>query len=127
MCESLFKKCSWCNADVGQLVLRIGMGAIFIFAGYTKAIDIDATVGFFASMGFSAFWAYLVTGVEILGGLVVLLGVYVRTGALLLSIIMVVAIYLARENLSMAMTPIAILSATLSLVCSGGGKYALKK
>lgn len=127
MCESIFKRFSWCNTDVGQLVLRIGVGAIFIFAGYTKAADLSMTVGFFATMGFSAFWAYLVTAVEILGGLGVLLGVCVRCSALLLTIVMAVAIYLTHGDLNMAMTPITIFFATLSLVLGGGGKYVLKQ
>src|SRR3989344_6474550 len=93
MLNSMIRKCSWCNTDSGLLVLRIGVAAIFITTGWVKLSDMSGTVGFFASLGFAPFWAYLVTGVELVGGLMVLFGVQARVAAAFLAVVMLVATY----------------------------------
>ena len=117
----------WVNVDTGLLVLRIGVGAIFIMTGWMKLSDMPATVQFFATLGFASFWAYLVSLVEFFGGVTVLLGIgiYTRVSAKLLSIVMLVAIYLLRENFTMLMTPLIMFFATFALICTGSGKYAV--
>jgi len=142
MTNALCKKCSWCNADSALLVLRVGVGAIFIYAGWGKVSDLAGTVVFFGTLGFAPFWAYLVSFVELIGGIAVLLGVYTRIAAALLSVVMVVAIYETFPNLQpfenpfgpylikgiqAAMTPISILFSTLALKLGGAGRYALLK
>lgn len=142
MIDTMMKKCSWCNTDSGLLVLRIGVGAIFIMTGWMKVSDLSATVGFFATLGFSAFWAYLVTAVELLGGIAVLLGIYSRVATILLSIVMIVATYELFPNLQvaqlpllqyvlkgiqLAMTPISMLASTIALTLAGSGKYSIKE
>lgn len=135
MVEAYFKKCSWCTVDNGLLVLRIGVGAIFIFSGYMKAATMGMTVGYFGAMGFAPFWAYLVTAVELLGGLAVLLGAWTRTAALLLTIIMVVAVYTVanipgidtQTRMGMIMTPIAVFFMSLALTLTGAGNRAVHK
>ena len=125
MFNSLCKKCSWRSTDSGLLALRIGVGAIFIFTGWMKVSDLTATVGFFATMGFAPFWAYLVSFVELIGGIAVLLGVYTRIASKLLTIIMIVAIYVLRDNVQMVMTPVSVFFSTLALTLAGGGKHSL--
>ena len=126
MFNSIIKKCSWCNVDAGLLVLRIGVAGIFIMTGWMKVSDLPGTVGFFASMGFGAFWAYLVTAVELLGGVAVLLGIYTRVAAKLLAIIMVVAIVvlIRAHNVTLVIGPVALLASNLALVLAGSGRYA---
>ena len=68
MLDAICKKCSWCNADSALLVLRVGVGAIFIFAGWGKVSDLAGTVAFFGTIGLAPFWAYLVSFVELCGG-----------------------------------------------------------
>jgi putative oxidoreductase len=125
--EKMYKKFPWVNKDTGLLFLRIGMGVIFLMTGWIKISDMTSTVEFFASLGFSVFWAYLVTAVELLGGLTVLLGlgVYTRVAAKLLAIVMIVAIYLLHIDNPAAMAPIALLFMTLTLMCTGPGKYSV--
>lgn len=125
MINSMMKKFPWANTDTALLVLRIGVGAIFLFTGYIKASNLAGTVGFFATLGFSPFWAYLVTAVELVGGLCVLLGIWTRVAAAFLAITMIVAIYTLRADVAMAMTPFAVLVSTLALKLAGGGKYSL--
>jgi putative oxidoreductase len=125
--ERMLAKFPWVNNNTGLLVLRVGTGAIFIMTGWMKLSDMKATVGYFAVLGFAAFWAYLVMLIEILGGITVLLGlgVYTRSAAKLLAIIMIVAVYLLRTNFTMAMTPLLLLFMTLALMCTGSGKYSV--
>ena len=81
----------------------------------------------FATLGFSAFWAYLASWVELLGGIAVLLGIgiYTRVAAKLLSIVMLVAIYLLRDNFTMVMLPFLMFFATFALMMTGPGKYSI--
>ncbi|MFZ1020094.1 MAG: DoxX family protein [Minisyncoccia bacterium] len=127
--ERMYKKFSWVNADTGLLFLRFGVGAIFIATGWMKVSDMHATVGFFATLGFSAFWAYLASWVELLGGITVLLGIgiYTRVAAKLLSIVMLVAIYLLRDNFTMVMLPFLMFFAAFALMMTGSGKYSVMR
>src|SRR5262245_50028074 len=63
-------------ADVGLLILRIGVGAAMLQAGLRKALDFTTTVGFMESGGWRlpAFAAFMVTAAETGGGIGLLLG-----------------------------------------------------
>lgn len=125
----MIQRCSWCrawcNTDTGLLALRIGVGIIFIVAGWGKFTDIGATVGFFATLGFPAFLAYLVTAVELLGGVAVILGVFTRTAGALLAITMAVAIVVTYKDISTVFTPLALFFSSLALFFAGSGRYSL--
>ncbi len=122
---SMVKKCSWRTSDAGLLVLRIGIGALFIFAGYMKAQDMAATIGQFSSMGFSAFWTYVVTIVELVAGVAVLLGIFTRIAAALVSVVMIVALTVVwKGGMNMIMTPAITLFATVALFLSGSGRFS---
>jgi putative oxidoreductase len=64
-------------ADVGLLILRIGVGATMIQAGLIKASDFDTTAGFMESGGWSppTLAALMVTVAETTGGIGLILGV----------------------------------------------------
>ena len=125
--ERMLAKFPWVNTDTGILALRIGVGALFIMTGWIKITDLHATVGFFGSLGFAAFWAYLVTLVELLGGITVLLGlgIYTRNAAKLLAIVMLVVVYLTHFNIAAAMAPFVLFFALFALMCTGPGKYSV--
>lgn len=123
----------WCcpenGKDIGLLALRITVGIIFIYSGWSKLTNIDSVIGMFDGMGFpvAAFWAYLVAIVEFLGGLAVLLGVYTRNAALLLAVIMVVALLVAHTSgpFKSAIPALSLLGGSLALWGVGSGKYRL--
>lgn len=127
--ESMLAKFPWVNVNTGLLVLRIGVGAIFILSGWMKVSDMTSTVGFFSALGFNAFWAYLASYVEFLGGITVLLGlgVYTREAAKLLAIVMLVAMYLLRTDIAAIMTPFMMFFASLAIMFTGPGKYSVMK
>lgn len=63
-------------ADIGLLILRIGLGATMIQAGLIKAFDFNKTVGFMEQGGWRLpkFAAFMVTAAETAGGVGLLLG-----------------------------------------------------
>ena len=65
------------TADIGLLILRIGVGATMLQAGLIKAFDFNTTAGFMEQGGWRLpkFAAFMVTAAETLGGIGLLLGV----------------------------------------------------
>ena len=63
-------------ADVGLLILRIGVGAAMLQAGLLKAFDFNSAVNFMESGGWRLpkFAAFLVTATETVAGIGLLLG-----------------------------------------------------
>jgi putative oxidoreductase len=75
------------QADYGAALLRISLGVAALAHGlYLKVFvfGVAGTVGFFESIGYPAFFAYLVMFGEIAGGVALITGVYARTAALLM-------------------------------------------
>jgi len=64
-------------ADIGLLILRIGVGAAMIQAGLIKAFDFSTTAGFMEAGGWSlpTIAALMVTVAETLGGIGLVLGI----------------------------------------------------
>jgi len=80
------------------LVLRIGLGVIFMYHGYPKILgDPKYWVGAFAHMGFPPYFAYISGVLEFFGGILLILGLFTRVTALLLAIEMGMA--LVRVNI----------------------------
>jgi uncharacterized membrane protein YphA (DoxX/SURF4 family) len=63
-------------ADIGLLILRVGIGAAMLQAGLRKAFDFNTTVGFMESGGWhpAKFATLMVTATETLGGIGLLIG-----------------------------------------------------
>lgn len=74
------------TAPYAALLLRVSLGIMLLAHGLLLKVftfTIPGTVGFFESIGYPGFFAYLVIGGEILGGLALILGVHTRAVALL--------------------------------------------
>lgn len=73
-------------APYAAFALRISLGILFLAHGLLKVLvfTLPGTVGFFESIGYPGFFAYLVMLGEIGGGLLLLLGVQTRWVALAL-------------------------------------------
>ncbi len=74
------------NTDYAALVLRVGMGTMFVAHGLLKILvfTLPGAAGFFEQVGFPGWMAYVVTFVEIGGGVLLLAGIGVRTVSLAL-------------------------------------------
>jgi len=119
------------NLNLALLLIRISLGAIFIFHGWAKVSNIDGAVGMFASMGIGTLLTYIAAYTEFLGGIAILVGVATRLAGGLLSIVMVVAIALVHFKNGFNMANGGYEFQLLILVCSiaiaivGPGKYSL--
>lgn len=71
-------------ADYGIALLRVALSAMFLSHGLLKLLvfTLPGTAGFFASVGFPAWTAYIVVPAEILAGVALLVGFKTRWVAL---------------------------------------------
>ena len=82
------------TAPYAALLLRVTLGVAFLAHGFLKVFvfSIPGTVGFFESIGYPGFFAYLVILAGIAAGAALILGVYTRLIALLLVPVMIGAL-----------------------------------
>ncbi len=83
------------QSDYAALVLRIGLGTMFLAHGLLKVMvfTLPGTASFFESVGFPGFMAYIVTFGEIGGGALLLAGVAVRAISVALIPVLLGAVY----------------------------------
>ena len=123
------------HRHIGLLVLRIGIGLMFIlhgapklFGGVEKWVKIG---GAMASLGIGfapAFWGFMAAVSEFFGGICLILGVAFRPACILLTITMLVAAisHLSRgDGLGGASHAIELGIVFLSLILIGAGKYSI--
>lgn len=87
--------------DWASLILRIGLGIMFMAHGLQKVFGVFGGPGIkgfsqmLSGLGFvpAVFWANLAAYVELLGGLCLVVGLLVRSSAVLLFILILVATY----------------------------------
>ena len=70
------------NADLANLILRIGVFVALIIHGVTKLIDIPGTAGFFGKVAIAntapTFWAVLVGVFQVIIPVLILIGLFTR-------------------------------------------------
>ncbi len=69
------------TTDIAALLLRVSMGLLLLAHGLLLKVmtfGIPGTVGFFQSIGYPGFLAYIVIFAEIVGGLALIAGFYTR-------------------------------------------------
>lgn len=120
--------------DLAALVLRIGLGAMYLAHGLTKLLVFTpaGTAGYFESLGLPGIVGYLTILFEIGGGLFLLLGVLTRLIALLAVIQMIVITYIHSPNgWSFANSgggweyPAFMALAALALLLLGTGRFSV--
>jgi len=119
------------SKDLALLLLRIGVGVIFIVAGWGKITGIEGTQGFFGDIGIPLpdLMAWVVALVEFVGGILVLVGAYIRIPAILLAIIMLVAILTTKlgQDFSAYRLDAMLLLVNVALALMGSGGYSVDK
>jgi putative oxidoreductase len=119
------------NSDLARLLLRIGVGIVFIIAGWGKLNGIEGVQSFFGNLGIPlpGLMAWVVAIIEFVGGAMVLLGAYIRIPSLLLACIMVVALITTKlgGEFGPARVDILLLMMTLSLAMLNSGKYSVEQ
>lgn len=126
----MFHKMKMCcphNADVGLLLIRVGLAAVFITHGWMKLSDMDATVGFFASLGLSAALAWVVSIIEFVAGIMMLLGVYTCIAGGLLAVVMIGAIATVKGQMGFVggyEFDLMLLLSAVGVALAGPGRYS---
>lgn len=119
------------NKNLALLLLRIGVGVIFIVAGWSKLTGIEGVQGFFGNIGIplAGFMAWVVALVEFLGGIMILVGYKVDLPGILLAFIMLVAIFTVKMGgdggFSGMRLEIMLMLTSLALSMMGSGSYSL--
>ncbi len=117
------------NSDFAILLLRVGVGVIFILAGWGKLTGIEGTQQFFGNIGIPlpVVMAWVVAFVEFVGGIMVLFGAYAKIPYLLLAITMAVALFTTKlgGEFSAARLDIMLLLTSLALFFLGSGAYSV--
>jgi len=130
------------NPDAGLLVLRLGIGMVFLAHGWTKVfgMQISFVQGMLAMVGWAIpeWLLWLVAALEIVGGLALVAGMFTRLFAMLLGLEMVVAVMLfhLREGFFIASVPnaplaygfeyhVALVSGLVCLFLAGPGLWSL--
>lgn len=126
-------KIAW--VDIGLLILRIGIGIIFLFHGWSKMTggvttwtQLGSTMSAFGITFAPAFWGFMAAFAEVVGATFIIVGLMLRPMSLLLIFTMIVALV---THLSMG-DPFGIYSNALkalvvfvALLITGPGKYSL--
>ena len=123
--KNAFKKLH--NPDIGILLVRLGVGLIFVWHGVLKATTIAGTVGFFESLGLPPAVVYIVTGFEILGGAAMILGAFVEWAGVALAVVMIGAIWIVKFPMGFIggfEFDYMLLLASLGIMFMGAGKYS---
>ena len=127
------------DAGVGPLALRVRVGVIFAAHGAQKLFGwfggygLEGTGQFFGSIGLhpGTLMALLAGAAEFFGGLALVLGLLVRPAAATLAFTMLVAIVAVHAGKGFFLDKggyeyaLALFAASVSLVFSGGGRYAI--
>lgn len=124
------------NTDYGLLIIRIGIGAMFMLHGYPKMLggttmwsQIGASMGNIGIHFAPTFWGFMASFAEFVGGLCLVIGFLFRPALAMLIFTMFIATLMHYKNgdgfggYSHALESGAVF---LGLFIAGPGKYALK-
>jgi putative oxidoreductase len=118
----------------GTTLLRVAVGSTFAMHGAQKLFQMgpDGLAGFFGSLGipFAAASAWLVIGIELLGGIAVIAGLGTRVVAALFAAIMAVAIATVHAAAGFFLPngyefTLLLFAASVTLTMQGAGALAL--
>lgn len=125
-----------CRAkDLGLLVLRVGIGLIFIKHGYPKLMGgqekwiwlgnqmVHVGITFAPS-----FWGLMAAVAECIGGVLLVLGLATRLAAFLMADVMIIAMLMhvnQGDSFTTYSHPMSLLVVFVSLLISGAGAYSL--
>lgn len=124
--------------DLGVLVLRLALAAVFLFHGAQKLFGlfgghgIEGTAGFMESLGlpFPTASAIAAGATELVGGLALVTGLFVRPISIPLAFTMFVAAFMAHGDAFSAQAggmeyPLTLALGTVAVGLIGPGRFAL--
>ena len=127
------------HSDIGQFVLRVGLGLMFVFVhgwpklagGPERWTSVGGSMGHLGIHFAPTFWGFMAGAFEFVGGVLLVLGLYVRQACVMILIVLIVATVsvLSRGGGLRGGTvqPIEVGIAIIALLFLGAGKYAIDK
>lgn len=126
-------KIAW--VDLGLLILRIGIGIIFFFHGWSKLTggveawtQLGSTMSIVGITFAPAFWGFMAAFAEVVGGVFILIGLMLRPMSLLLIFTMVIALLTHmtfNDPFGIYSNALKALVVFVALLITGPGKYSL--
>ncbi|QDR81707.1 DoxX [Sporomusa termitida] len=123
------------HRDIGILILRVGIGLMFVFHGWPKisgGVETWNKLGLamqHLGLGFApVFWGFLAAAAEFFGGMLIAAGLLTRLAAMALAFNMFVAVVLkfsTGAGLSGASHALEVGIVFLSLIFIGPGRYSV--
>ncbi|QWU13582.1 Uncharacterized membrane protein YphA, DoxX/SURF4 family [Paenibacillus sophorae] len=79
------------------ILMRVVLGVLFLAHGVSKLqMGLDNVAGWFDSIGLPGFLAYVVAGIELVGGIMLILGLLTRYVSVVLVIVLLGAVFTAK-------------------------------
>jgi len=122
--------------DLGDVLLRVLVGGLFIPHGYAKLfVETDKFIAFFGKLGFSSplFMTYFIGSLEFFGAIAIVLGLLTRPLAFMLFINMVVAAAMVHLPKGWGVSSggaeyvVALAGISALLAIRGGGRWSLDR
>jgi putative oxidoreductase len=117
------------NTDLAALVLRLILGGLFVYYGYTKLMSYDQILPLFQDViGIGAQLSFnLVIFAELVCGFLVLIGLFTRLAVIPIFITMAVAYFIAhaKDPFDAKTLPFVFLLLSIAVFIQGSGKYSL--
>ncbi len=121
--------------NAGLLILRLGIGVIFIFHGLPKLMggaetwtEIGSTMSIVGITFYPVFWGFMAAASEVIGGIFIIVGLLHRPVALMLVVTMVMALLVhvtAGDPFGIYSNALKALVVFIALVITGPGRYSL--
>lgn len=121
--------------DLGLLILRIGIGIVFIIHGLPKLMggmeswtQIGSTMSIVGINFAPAFWGFMAAAAEVVGGLFIIIGLLQRPVALMLAFTMIIAVIMhvtGGDPFGIYSNALKGLIVFIALLITGPGKYSL--
>ncbi|MEN9622201.1 MAG: hypothetical protein RLZZ67_635 [Candidatus Parcubacteria bacterium] len=115
--------------DTALLLIRVGLALVFLAHGWAKVSGMENTIAFFASIGFSAIWAYIIAYTELIGGFLMLIGFGTGWAGIALAATMVGSIALVKLSkgfLGGYEFDLMLFLSAIAISLAGAGQYTVK-
>lgn len=123
------------NIDLGLLIIRLGIGIMFMIHGFPKIAggpkmweEIGGVMSIVGISFYPVFWGFMAAFAEFAGGLLLMLGVFFRPACGLLSITMIMATIMHAvkgDGFGGYSHPLEALIVFVGLAVAGAGKYSI--
>ncbi|MCC7357172.1 DoxX family protein [Candidatus Uhrbacteria bacterium] len=125
-------RCHVSKKHLALLLLRLGLGAVFIVHGYGKLFGMNPGMemftGMVAKLGFPmpVVFAYAAALTEFLGGIAMVLGLYTHIVGWFIAFVMLVAFSMVKKfGIPAGDADLSLLIMAVSVALMGPGKYSL--